>query len=73
MVILSILIAVCYAIIVRMVLVIHDKLDLLEYNLKEITESQIGIRESIDKIEMDLCEIVGTLDDIEEDINELKK
>ena len=71
--ILSILIVVCYVIIVRMVWVIHDKMDLLENNLKEMAKSQSGIRESMDKTEMDLCEIVGILDHIEEDINELKK
>jgi peptidoglycan hydrolase CwlO-like protein len=73
MVIISILIVVCYAILVRMLWVIHDNIDLLENNLKEIAKSQSGIRESIDKIEMDLCQIVCTIADIEDNINELKK
>lgn len=73
MVTLSILIVVCYVIIVRMVWVMHDKIDLLENNLEEIAKSQRGIRESMDKTEMDLCEIIEILDDIEEDICRLKK
>lgn len=51
----------------------HDKIDLLENNLEEIAKSQRGIRESMDKTEMDLCEIIEILDDIEEDICRLKK
>lgn len=71
--ILSILIAVCYVIIVRIVWVIHDKIDLLENNLGEISKSQSWIRESMDKIETVLSQIDCTIDDIEDDINELKK
>ena len=71
--ILSILIFVCFVIILRMIWVTYDKIDLLENNHEEIIENQNSIKESINDIEMDLCEIHAMVSDIEDDIDELKK